>query len=268
MWVFCCGMRRAGSTLQYQLTAEIIESQGVGRPLGWVRPQQIPQLQADYGAKEGFLVVKCHSYIEEATELFSRGEAKAIYVYRDIRDVVVSGMNKNKKSFWQVISSGFIRMILKEYYKWNSVDDILVSKYETMVADLRQEVLRIADYLGVNLDDSLVDRLSEKYAVDKQKRRIQSFDYESHGVRDGRSVYDPISLLHRDHIHSGKSEQWKTALSHFQVGLLENMAYDWLVDRDYPISQNWVNRKAAAIGYLFYRVPRYTKKRIKKLMSY
>lgn len=253
MWVFCCGMRRSGSTLQYQLTANIVESRGIGRALGWVEPQQFPQLRASHIGEKGLLVVKCHTYVREAAELFSRREAKAIYVHRDIRDVVVSMMNKNRISFWQVVQSGFVGQVLEEYSDWSKVGDILVSRYEVMIADLRWEVLRIADYLGVDLDESSASQIAERHTIDQQVQRIQSFDYENLGIRVGTSAYDPVSLLHKNHIHSAQVEQWRAVLSCFQIGLIEDMVHRWLVDRGYPISQNWVMRKASAIGYLFDR---------------
>ena len=112
MWVFCCGMVRSGSTVQYQLTAEIVESVGVGRALGCAEREQFSQLQTQYMGEKGFLVVNCHKYFEEAAELISEGEAKAVYIYRDIRDVIVSIMNKNKTSFWQIIRGSFIESTL------------------------------------------------------------------------------------------------------------------------------------------------------------
>ena len=36
MLVFCCGMMRAGSTVQYQIATELIESQNLGMSLGWI----------------------------------------------------------------------------------------------------------------------------------------------------------------------------------------------------------------------------------------
>lgn len=269
MWVFCCGMRRAGSTLQYQLTKEIVESKKVGSGLGWVEPHQFTQLYSSCRNEEGFFVVKSHRYIEKATELFSKEEAKAIYVYRDIRDVVVSMMNQSNKSFARVMLSRFVDLILDEHYKWTSVGDILVSKYETMVTDLGRESLRIADYLGVDLDESAANLVAEKYTSGRQVQRIRSFNYGNLVTRSVAAAYDPASLLHANHIHSGKSEQWRTTLSRFQVGLIENIAYDWLIDRGYPTSQDWTIRKVAAIMYLFSRIavaPYLIGRRVRKLI--
>lgn len=249
MWIFCCGMRRAGSTLQYQLVAEIVESLGKGKALGWIEPGQFCRLREEHSGEKGFLVVKCHRYIDEVTDLFLRGEAKAVYVYRDVRDVVVSMMNKNDKNFGQIVRSGLIETVLREYHKWNEVSDISVSRYEDMVANLQKEALKLAEFLELNLDGSRAEELSEQFSIEAQRQRIRSRDFENQGVRYGSNLYDPVSLLHKDHIHSGNSGQWRKALSPLQVAYLEDVTHNWLVDRGYTISQDWMNRKLAAIGY-------------------
>jgi hypothetical protein len=210
------------------------------------------------------LVIKCHKYFKEVKELLLKKEAKAIYIYRDLRDVVVSTMNKNKISFWQLMRSGFIHSILQEYTKWNRLRDILVSKYEYMITDLVQETLKIADYMGVDLDESSAAEIAEKYSIAKQLQKIRSFDYSTLGIQAETSKYDPNSLLHENHIFSGKTKQWETALSPFKVGLIEGIAYNWLIKKNYPISQIWIVRKIAAMSYLclytFQLLIRYTRK--------
>ena len=270
MLVFCCGMMRSGSTLQYQLAAEIVELAGVGRRMGWIDSKCIHQIQNRHNRDECFIIAKCHNYFKEVGDIFSRGEAKAIYVYRDLRDVIVSLMNKFDQSFWQIVKEGYIETILKAFYDWTRFENILVSRYEIMIIDLSREVAKIADYLGVVLDDSVTRQLTEKYSIDQQIKRIQSFDYEHSGtrLRTG-DMLDPATLLHANHIFSGSSGQWESALTKIQICLIEDKAYQWLVEVGYPISQPWIFRKAVGTGFMLYfhfmRVLRFVGRRIQKL---
>ena len=50
MWVFCCGMQRSASTLQFQIAAELVERAGLGERVGWVRPEQFPRLLDKHGS--------------------------------------------------------------------------------------------------------------------------------------------------------------------------------------------------------------------------
>ena len=252
MWIFCCGMPRSGSTVQYQLTAEIVESNGVGERVSPLPSPGSLQRRADIGEQKKFFVVKRHGYTKEAAKLISIGQAKAIYVYRDIRDVLVSGMNLRGNSFQNLIRCRLIEQLLEDDEKWNSVDTILVSRYETMVTNLQHEALRIARYLGIDLDESSARKIADKYSIERQQQRVQGFDYENSGEQQGELLYDPKSLLFSNHIQSGKSEQWRTALSWAEIALVEDMAYDWLNERGYAISQGWINRKALKIGRVLY----------------
>lgn len=249
MWVFCCGMKRSGSTVQYQITREIVETNGLGKALGWVEPAQFPQLKATYTDFHGFLVVKSHRYLETAEDLFMKKQAKAVYVYRDIRDVVISMMEKYQAPFWKIVASGNIQRILKDYQRWNGVNDILVSRYDTMVADLQLETLRIADHLGVKLNDRSARGIAQKYSLEQQLERIRGFDYNNVGAKSGSSTYDPVSLLHPNHIRSGKTGQWTTRLSGIQSALIEDIGFIWLIEKGYSVESSWASRKAAVVRY-------------------
>lgn len=253
MLILCCGMVRSGSTLQYQLASELVTTTAAGKPLGWISDRQYSQLITAHENHAELLITKCHDYSSEAGDLVSDGKAKAIYVYRDIRDVVVSKLNKNGHSFRSLIQSGFVERVLKNDSRWNSTGSILCSRYEEMTMDLNREVRRIARFLGLRIEDALVRLIAEKYSLENQVGRILSFDYETKGVRGGRSLYDPSSLLHRNHIFSGKSGQWKTALTGIQTAALEYRAHEWLEDRGYPVIYNPAKRKAASILYLLAR---------------
>ena len=69
MLIFCCGMNRGGSTLQYQIVAEIVESNNLGIALGWIgSPNRATLKSLDNIAhrRDKFAVVKCHQYTAEA----------------------------------------------------------------------------------------------------------------------------------------------------------------------------------------------------------
>lgn len=236
--------------MQYQLTKAIVESTNTGKGLGWVDPVQFHLIRKSYMGEDVLHVIKCHGRIEEAKGLFLRGEAKGIYVYRDLRDVVVSMMNKTNSSFWQVVSRNSVHLVINECLSWNELGGLLVSKYEEMVTDLVQETIKIAEYLKVDIDESLADRIAEQFSIEQQLKRIRHFDYGRLGVQSERDVYDPVSLLHSDHISSGKAGEWETKLSRFQVGLIEDIAHDWLEERGYSITQNWGVRKASSLLYM------------------
>lgn len=51
MWVFCCGMFRSASTLQFQITTRLVKDAGIGQQVGWIdanRFWEVRDLYANY----------------------------------------------------------------------------------------------------------------------------------------------------------------------------------------------------------------------------
>ena len=142
MWIFCCGMRRSGSTLQYQITAHLVESAGRGNRVDWVKPSEFPELARQNANVEGWKVFKNHVCTKAMAEEFHRQNALGVYCYRDPRDVVVSSLQKWNFSFDDLWRSGLLQKDLENYKKWTRLPGVLVSKYEEMIRDLPTEVLK------------------------------------------------------------------------------------------------------------------------------
>ena len=253
VWVICCGMKRSGSTLQYQLAGSIVEKAKVGRLIGSVLPNEFAVLRAAHEGEKGLLIVKSHAYIPHLEALFAKGESKAIYSYRDVRDVVVSMMNKRNESFEQLVNRGFIETILSDYGKWRHCSPLLTSKYEDMVADLSREVSRIADFLNVPLDVKTIEEIAIEHSLEKQREKINNHQNENQRVSNN-IRWDSQSLLHTNHIRSGKADQWRTELAAHEIAVIEGIAGVWLQKRGYSLSQPLLKRKVAATERLLTRV--------------
>lgn len=108
MWVFCGGMSRSGSTLQFQLTAHIVESVNLGKRIGWIEPGEFEDLRRRDDVGKEWRVVKTHICTPSMIEEFEAGRAKGIYVFRDIRAVVVSAMRQFSKTYDTLINERFV----------------------------------------------------------------------------------------------------------------------------------------------------------------
>ena len=239
MLIICAGMARSGSTVQYQIVCEIIESLSLGMTIGWVKvpsKELLDNLENVAFRKDKFLVIKSHNCSNQVQTLVEAGKVKVVYVYRDLRDVAVSLANKFAKSTENAISRLSIQ--LNNYYLWTGIDKIMVSRYETMTNNLYGEVLKIAHYLGVSVSNDLAKSISYKLDINEQKQRINKLEQDSSSVikSSGNDVYDPVSQLHNNHINSGKWGQWKESLSKEQIEHIESFAFSWFVDRGYPLS--------------------------------
>ena len=247
MWIFCCGMMRSGSTLQYQIVSQLVEDAGIGQRITWHNPNDFPQLQEQYADTQEWKVLKSHAFTPAMGAEFNRG-AKGVYIYRDIRDVLVSMSRKQKVSAGKIINGDFIQEQLSNYEQWTQQPRVLVSRYEDVIADLATEVRRIANHLEITVDDSYCQQLAQDYDLDKQKERIE--DAKRIGDLDvrGRMTIDKHSLLHTDHIQDGRVDVWKQSLSGHHIGKLEAIAGDWLKAHGYELN------KASAFWRFLYKI--------------
>lgn len=234
MWIFCCGMKRSGSTLQYQLTAHLVEAAGLGQRVGWTRPEEFAHLKAAHEGDPGLKVCKVHNYGDALGAEFATGNARGVYIYRDLRDVAVSFMHKQNATFERLWQRDFLREPVAFYDAWTRQPGMLVSQYEVVMADPPQEVARIAAHLDIETGAAECAQIATEYTIDRQLERIGAAE-----LADGPAGtrFDAHALLHTDHIsvNQGQVQQWRDVLTSEQVQLIEARYGDWLVARGYPL---------------------------------
>lgn len=235
MWIFCGGMNRSGSTLQFQLTAHLVEQAGRGKRVDWITPDEFPQLREKLAGQAEWKVFKTHRCTPEILAEFQAGNAKAVYIYRDVRDVIVSRINRTGGTFsglWR----GTLISILKNYRQWTSLDGVLISRYEDVVVDVAGEVRRIAAHLDIPISHEESQQVAAEYTPERQLARIQEAKQTGLVERSPKVAFDPVSNLHTNHIRSGKSKQWASVLTRRQVAQIESRAGSWLVANGYELS--------------------------------
>lgn len=264
MWIFCCGMRRSGSTLHYNLTCELVNKTQAGQIIGWADDKSFPEIYEHHKNESGLLVIKCHEFIDQASDLIDSGQAKGVYVYRDLRDVIVSSMNVNEQTFEWVLRKGYLESLLNSYHLWTQQKNMLISCYKDLMQDVPHEVMRIARFLGLEIEETLANTIADKYSLKKQKERMADIaTHKSSHAQD--QARDPETLLLKNHIHSGKRKQWQQKLSSLQIAIVEGIAGNWLTEQGYHLSQPWGLRQVAGIGYKAWKSTFLAKQRLRAL---
>jgi hypothetical protein len=233
-WVFCAGMIRSGSTLQYQLAAEIVERSGIGRRIEYAPESEFEQVSADVAAP-GLRVFKAHVCLPAMErECLERG-ARVVYSYRDIRDVAVSSVRKFGRTLEQLLDDGWLDQAITDFERWTRLPNVLVSRYEEMAADVEGEAWRIARHLAAPLDASAVGAIAREFTLEAQRERVERLRAQ-HGERiaSGGTVFDPRELLHHNHIHAGEVGGWRRELAADDAERLNRRYAQWLERAGYP----------------------------------
>ncbi|MEG4577156.1 sulfotransferase domain-containing protein [Microcoleus sp. N3A4] len=244
MWIFCCGMYRSASTLQFQLTVQIVERTAVGKQIPWVESKHFPEIYAQYANYTGLKVFKIHICTDFITSELIKKNVKSVYIIRDIRDVYASSIKQRLKTFEQLWGEGFLNKCLDNYKKWTAFPEVLVSRYEKVIVDLPTEVERIAEHLDIPLTSKQCKEIAFEYTIEKQLKRIEEFKKcfcnQVPYIEEGKSIvnyHDSRSLLHINHIDSGKIGRWKEDLSQNQVARIENQVKTWCLENNRKLDE-------------------------------
>ena len=149
MWIFCCGMKRSGSTLQYQIASRLACDYLGARVIDW-KPEKDVNWQEEESSGAGWLIYKCHRCTPDIAERLALTDSRGVYTYRYIRDVCGSWIRKHDSSFTRLVKAGFIRECLDNFEQFTSMKNVLVSRYEDLMGDLAGEVRRIAEHLSID----------------------------------------------------------------------------------------------------------------------
>jgi hypothetical protein len=196
---------------------------------GYMMSAQTEQFFQTTGHPPGPTIIKTHGLGPIALERVRSEAAKSICTYRDPRDCVASLMTFTGQKFEDAIES--IRgnlIVLDEYHKSGNTHFI---QYERMLEDRLGEIRRIADYLGISIDDPMLARIDGMSNLESSKKVCEDLRHRPQGQfirsKEDHRV-DPQTWLHHNHIHSGQPGRWREELSAEQIQHLKGEFAPWL----------------------------------------
>lgn len=255
MWVFCGGMFRSGSTVQYQVTSHLVEHGGQGRRVPRYAPDEFDAARQAYAGTGGLLIFKSHGVSAPIREELESHGGRVITVHRDIRDVAASAIRKNGWTFRHIWKHGLLDRWTRRFEEWAGLPGALVSRYDTMIAALDTEAERIGTHLGLPVPRSLAAAIREEYSFDRQRQRVMEVQARKQR-RELAAKYDDHSQLHYNHIASGEVGVFREVLAAAEIRAIEDACGPWMSRWGYPpeggrlgvvdrLRRAWLGRAAA-----------------------
>ncbi|MGD1804425.1 sulfotransferase [Dapis sp. BLCC M126] len=147
-------------------------------------------------------------------------EAKSIEIIRDGRDVCVSYQARSKTARWaRQSTTSMIKIWKKAIETVEKVkadpeigDRIYSVRYENLRTDPQQELSKIFDFIGLDYDSTLIDKIIDTTDISKVKNKGEG-----------------------KHIRQGSIGEWQTRLSPEDIGLWEELGGDTLARLGYSI---------------------------------
>jgi hypothetical protein len=231
-------MYRACSTWQYGVASQILERYRDARRLGFVEGIYFDSKVEPDPEVGAWRVLKAHDAHERFAEELATGRALALYSYRDLRDVIYSYMHKTGSSFEQLLERGFFELCLENDRFWRSRPGLLVQSYESLIAEPVRGVLEIAGHLGVELAEGEAEAIAESLSFESNRRKTADLTAQleadgQHLTPEDQSRFDPVSLLHWNHIRKGGTGTWRELASPRHRAIMARFLGPWLAQNGY-----------------------------------
>jgi FkbM family methyltransferase len=253
MWIFCCGAKRSGSTLQFNIASEIVELKNKGSRQEHCVPGQFPALYKDVASIPGFKVFKTHELTAEMLEIIEKKEGVALYTFRDIRDVVVSNLKKG----WIEHTQPAIEKYVEEYVAYHnrilavSQLGIQFRKYESFYNNLENEIGFVASCLGIPLNKKEIHEIAEKLSPSNVTNQG-----DGEMTEQGKFRFNKKTLLHENHIQGRVPDQYLKDLTENEILSIEKIAYKYLEENNYklywPQSNYFLSLSQQADDYILF----------------
>jgi len=186
-WVFVVGTYRTGSTTQYRIAEEIVQSTCNGIGIGYHTEDRLVENDAreDLPGK-GYIVCKVFVYLPETSphgeRFLEEGRVKVLGTTRDPRDIFVSmrerrvrdGQDAGEAFYTETVRKGF-RHWLSQFDQWAQIRGAHISRFDVMTRDLPGEVRGIARYLDIPLTEEEIQEIASHYtkeAIRAAKQKI------------------------------------------------------------------------------------------------
>ena len=263
-FVLCIGMKRSGSTLQYNMSKFLLENQFKTKNFGYIDGKDLSKkLPNEETLKANFLeyiILKCHNPPWEVGSEFLKNH-KILYIYRDLRAVYFSMKIRQNYSLDEFILE--MKKSLDLYSNYEKDSRVFVQKYEDVFLNNKDALLDISKYLQVKVNDNLITKILKLVSIESSKnnhsffKKIITFIYRflinimskkfiiflkkilfmPKLISIFKKSITPISdnLMYTDHVSkfNGNPMIWKKKLSTNEISRIELEFNGWLKEHGY-----------------------------------
>ena len=259
MLVLCNGMPRSGSTLQYNLVANLVEAAKAGTALGGIQDTggTVDDLRVAATA-DAMLVYKTHDVLPHILPWVQRGEAGVLvfYIYRDLRDVAVSVREKHGPDETRMF--GLLDSAVATYNALVPIREsplVLWQRYEEVTQDALAATRQAAAFLGIDVAPEVAKEIAAECSVGSARRVMEAVRRAvkhristappaelreiRRGMRDGTyHAADPTTHIHWNHISrfGGASGSWRSELPEASLETITGRCADWFASAGYDVA--------------------------------
>ncbi|MGB0370597.1 MAG: sulfotransferase domain-containing protein [Opitutales bacterium] len=271
MLVICSGMKRSGSTWQFNAVSRLLEISKTVEIQGFL-PDDEMELRVEELSKwandpDTFHIVKTHAMFDSRKHGIAPEKVLTTYTYRDIRDAAVSIKRQFGADGQRLLDilDGSVEM----FFWMRDLPNSILQRYEDFTVDPTTAVRQLADFMSLDADPGTVARVVDACSIESMKKiadgeakslKKQLFHMIWHinrkfpvkkmlfkigfsenlwiKLRQKANPYDSKTLLRPGHVSDSKgaSETWRDKLSADEIQTIESRFKNWFDSTEYALS--------------------------------
>jgi len=223
MLFLCTGMIRSGSTWMFNVCRLLLEECGdLDRTVpGYLREgDDADRVLEQLDLKARNVLLKLHNPGPYAERLIRERRTKDVYTHRDPRDVVVSAHRMWNWSIDRAIHS--MATTVSVFERRRQSENTLFVAYDDILLRPQALVPEIAEYLGIHVDEQMVESISAATSLDAARTVATNPAIPFNAAFEFH--YDPVTLLHKNHVRDGTSGYWRQHLTDEQAARVVEVA--------------------------------------------
>ena len=216
--IVICGVQRSGSTLIFNYTKEILNYKNNNIDTFFSDDRKYKNiLESEYSG----LLKKTHSYSSYIAKRIRKKQSIGIFTYRDIRDVLVSAIQKgwiSSPDDW--ISNNRLKIIMHNAIMLSKVPNMLIFSYSDLINNPEKIISKISERMDYRLRNSKIDTIIDKYSINNVKSRMKQIP------TDKKLNY--MDQFHKNHIADAKTGKWKNFFSKKDIDTINKYCKEYL----------------------------------------
>lgn len=211
MIVLCNGMPRSASTWSFNVCRLLFQELRPESTLCARYHENIAEVIDPLRGSYDHVVMKCHMLDERGRELCRSGAARTVYTHRDPFDAIHSAMVMFRHSFEDALDS--IRHSLEIFEFHRATGKAHIITYDAVMRTPKKAITGLAAYLEFDLPGDALKRIAAETSMEAMRAIGGQVGRERRGIRTPRSMYDPETHVHRDHIRDGRTGHGRAFLT-------------------------------------------------------
>tara|TARA_B100000989_G_scaffold157753_1_gene117810 strand:- start:249 stop:1046 length:798 start_codon:yes stop_codon:yes gene_type:complete len=218
IYILNCGIPRSGSTLLNLFIKELIKLD-IDQTETYIDDgNSIRKFQKN---RTHYVLLKTHRYFPSVSKYINKGRIVGVMTHRDIRDIVVSLIQKGWCSdFNYFIQRKELRSMVLSSIAYSEMKSMNTFSYKDLKNDPVQILMELSFILKIDLDDGKAKEIAQRLSLGNLKKHTDN-------ISKKRSI-DVGSGLHHNHIKDGAIGKWREALSQEKIKIINKEAEEYI----------------------------------------